>query len=200
MHLGPTEEARLLIFQAAELARRTRSRGLRLNAPEAIAIACDEMHAAARAGATFEEVLEAGRGSVAPRDLLEGVDALIREIRLEVLLEEGTRLVVLRDLGASDSATAESEPGAVVSGGDDIAVNEGLESFDIEVVNSSDHQVRVSSHFPFEHANHRLAFDRDVAVGTRLDIAAGDVETWQPGERRTVRLVRVSPSGSREDD
>jgi Asp-tRNA(Asn)/Glu-tRNA(Gln) amidotransferase A subunit family amidase len=48
VRLGPTEQARLLVFNVAELARRQRDRGLRLNAPEAIALACDEMHMAAR--------------------------------------------------------------------------------------------------------------------------------------------------------
>lgn len=96
MYLTPTEEDRLRVFAAAELARRVLARGLKLNAPEAIALACDEMHLAARGGAGFEEVLEAGRAAVAPDQLLDGVADLIEEIRLEVLLDEGSRLVVLR--------------------------------------------------------------------------------------------------------
>ena len=191
MHLGPTEEERLLVFQAAELARRTRSRGLRLNAPEAIAIACDEMHVAARSGASFDRVLEAGRASVSPEDLMDGVAALIGEIRLEVLLEEGTRLVVLRGLGSREAETGEI-PGSVVVGGGEVRVNERLESFELEVKNTSDHVVRVSSHFPFDSVNPRLVFDRDAARGSRLDIPAGDVVRFDPGETRTVRLVRVS--------
>jgi urease gamma subunit len=97
MYLTPTEEERLRVFVVAELARRTLERGLGLNAPEAIAITCDEMHAAARAGKTFEEVKEAGRSAVPPDRLTPGVAELVPEIRLEVLLEEGSRLVVLRD-------------------------------------------------------------------------------------------------------
>lgn len=189
MHLGPTEEARLLVFQAAELARRTRSRSLRLNAPEAIAIACDEMHMAARAGCGFDEVMAAGRGAVASEDLLEGVAELIREIRVEVLLEEGTRLIVLRDLGTSPGGTL--APGEIAVGDADVTLNEGLGSFDIEVYNTSDHQVRISSHFPFEHANPRLSFDRVLAAGARLDIPSGDTVLWEPGQKRVVRLVRV---------
>ena len=96
MYLTPTEEERLRVFQAAELARRTLARGLLLNVPEATALACDEMHMAARTGASLEEVLEAGRAAV-PRDrLLEGVADIVDEIRLEVLMNDGTRLVVLR--------------------------------------------------------------------------------------------------------
>jgi urease gamma subunit len=97
MYLTPTEEERLRVFAVAELAPRTLERGLGLNAPEAIAIACDEMHAAARAGMILGEVLEAGRSSVPPERLMPGVAELVSEIRLEVLLEEGSRLVVLRE-------------------------------------------------------------------------------------------------------
>ena len=96
MYLNPTEEDRLRIFAAAELARRTLARGLTLNAPEATALICDEMHMAARSGGSFEEVLEAGRRAVAADRLIPGVAELIDEIRLEVLLDEGSRLVVLR--------------------------------------------------------------------------------------------------------
>jgi urease gamma subunit len=96
MYLNPTEEDRLRIFAAAELARRTLERGLALNAPEATALICDEMHMAARSGATFDAVVEAGRRAVAADRLVDGVAELIEEIRLEVLLDEGSRLVVLR--------------------------------------------------------------------------------------------------------
>jgi len=96
MYLNPTEEDRLRIFAAAELARRTLERGLALNAPEATALICDEMHMAARSGASFDEVLETGRRALASDQLLPGVAELIDEIRLEVLLDEGSRLVVLR--------------------------------------------------------------------------------------------------------
>ncbi|MDQ6721421.1 MAG: urease subunit beta [Candidatus Dormibacteraeota bacterium] len=190
MKLGPTEQARLLVFQIAELARRQRSRGLRLNAPEAIAIACDEMHMAARAGGTFGEVVAAGMASIAPEQLLDGVAALIAEIRVEVLMNEGTRLIVLRGLGATD-ATAAVDPGATVVVDGVLTLNDGLSSFVLEVLNDSDHQIRVSSHFPFDRVNRRLRFDREAARGSRLDIPAGDTVRWAPGERRTVRLVRV---------
>jgi urease subunit gamma/beta len=96
MNLTPTEEDRLRVFAAAELARRTLARGLRLNAPEATALVCDEMHLAARSGAAFDEVLEAGRGAIEPEQLMPGVAELVDEIRLEVLMDEGSRLVVLR--------------------------------------------------------------------------------------------------------
>lgn len=96
MYLNPTEQDRLQIFAVAALARRTLDRGLALNAPEATALICDEMHMAARAGASFDEVLDVGRRAVGADQLIQGVADVIDEIRLEVLLDEGSRLVVLR--------------------------------------------------------------------------------------------------------
>ncbi len=204
MNLAPTELARLLVFQVAELARRNRAAGLRLNAPEAIAVACDEMHLAARAGASFEQVQVAGRRSVQPDDLMDGVVDLIGEIRLEVLLAEGTRLVVLRDLGrptgesdASGSTDGETaSPGAVRLGDGAITLNAGQPVVKVAVHNTSDHPVRVSSHFPFDRVQARLVFDRAAARDCRLDIPAGDTLLWEPGQMRTVRLVRVSAAAS----
>jgi urease subunit gamma/beta len=97
VYLTATEEDRLRIFIAAELARRARADGLLLSAPEATALICDEMHRAARRGVSADDVLAAGRSAVAARDLMDGVAALIPEIRLEVLLDDGSRLVVLRE-------------------------------------------------------------------------------------------------------
>lgn len=97
MYLTATEESRLLLFTAAELARRSLADGAKLSAPEATALVCDEMHRAARAGASLEGVIAAGRAAVGREDLMAGVPALVPVIRLEVLLADGTRLVVLRE-------------------------------------------------------------------------------------------------------
>jgi urease gamma subunit len=96
MYLTPTESDRLQIFLAAEMGRRVLARGLKLNAPEVTAIICDELHLAARSGASYDQVLEAGRRAVRADQLIVGVADLIDEIRVEVLLDEGSRLVVLR--------------------------------------------------------------------------------------------------------
>jgi urease subunit gamma/beta len=97
MYLTPTEEDRLTIFTAAELARRSLADGARLNAPEATALICDEMHRAARRGVSLDGVLAAGRRAVGAVDLMDGIPALVPEIRLEVLMDDGMRLVVLRE-------------------------------------------------------------------------------------------------------
>jgi urease subunit gamma/beta len=97
MRLTPWEEERLLVFSAAELARRHRAAGLRLNHPEAVALICDAMLEIARAGGPYEDVVRAGRTAVRDDELIDGVRELLDEVRLEVLLGDGSRLIVLVD-------------------------------------------------------------------------------------------------------
>ena len=186
MRLTPTEEERLLIFTAAELARATLARGHRLNAPEAVALVCDEMHMAAREGASHEEVGAAGRSAVSPGQVLDGVASIVPEIRLEVLLDEGSRLVVVRDpFGPADA----DGPGAIRFGEGDVALVPDRRRISLTVANTSERPIRVSSHFPFAEVNAKLSFDRDAAGGFRLDVPAGDSVRWAPGETKTVDLV-----------
>jgi len=186
MYLSPADEERLQVFVAAELARRTAGRGLPLNAPEAIALVCDEMHLAARGGGSFHDVLAAGRRAAASARLLPGVADLVDEIRLEVLLDEGSRLVVLRQPWEPEP----DPPGAIRPAGGPVVLHEGRERQRLTVRNGSARPVRVSSHYPFWRANPRLEFDRESARGLRLDIPAGASVRWAPGEVKQVELVR----------
>lgn len=195
MRLTQWEEERLLIFTAAELARRHRDRGLALNAPEAIALICDAMLEAARAGASYAEVEAAGRGAVTVDQVLPGVADLVGDVRLEVLMDDGVRLVVLvRPLGESDG----DGPGAVRHAPGERAAGSrasDADAFEIEVSSTSTRVIRVSSHHPFHRVNRRLAFDREAARGRHLDLPAGSTERWSPGETRIVRLVRFGGAG-----
>ncbi len=186
MYLTPTEEDRLRVFAAAQLARELLARGLKLNAPEATALLCDEMHVAARAGASYGEVLDAGRSALALEQLMDGVAELVREIRLEVLMDEGTRLVVLRDPWGAAVGT---RPGEIRPAQGDVELSGGRARRHLVVTNRSTHPVRVSSHYPFWRANPRLEFDRAAAEGFRLDLPAGSSIRWAPGETREVDLV-----------
>jgi urease subunit gamma/beta len=209
MRLTPWEEERLLIFSAAELARRHRAAGLALNAPEAIALMCDAMLEAARAGASYAAVEAAGLAAVAPSDVLPGVRELIDDVRLEVLLDDGTRLIVLVDPLGRGMPRGEDGPGAVIPATADAnapapasapAAGPAPERArrSLEVTSASSRVVRISSHFPFHLANARLVFERGRAVGFRLDIEAGSSERWAPGETRTVTLVRFGGDGGQE--
>ena len=197
MRLTPWEEERLLIFSAAELARRHRATGIALNAPEAVALICDAMLEAARAGGGYADVEAAGLAAVDPPDVMPGVRELVEEVRLEVLLGDGARLVVLLDPLGRGAPLAGDGPGAVVQAPapEPRGPSPALERRTLEVTNTSRRIVRVSSHFPFDKVNARLQFDRAAAAGLRLDIDAGSSERWGPGETRTVALVRYAGDG-----
>jgi urease subunit gamma/beta len=201
VRLTAWEEERLLIFGAAELARRHRAAGLLLNAPEAIAIICDELLEAARAGRSYADVEAAGLAAVASDEVIDGVRELVDEVRLEVLVGDGTRLVVLDDpLGRGRAATADG-PGAIVpSRRPSAPTADTRERRRITVRSESRRTIRVSSHHPFDRVNARLAFDRPSAAGFHLDLAAGAFETWAAGETREVELVRYGGVGGDRDD
>jgi urease subunit gamma/beta len=198
MRLTPWEEERVLIFGAAELARRHRDAGILLNAPEAIALMSEEMLEAARAGGSYADVEAAGLAAVAPTDVIDGVRELVDLVSIEVLLGDGARLVVLVDpLGRGAPMPADG-PGAIVAAEDapgDSRAAAGLERRTIEVRNTSLRAVRVSSHFAFDRVNARLEFDRAAARGFRLDLEAGSSVRWAPGEMKQVQLVRFAGSG-----
>jgi urease beta subunit len=78
----------------------------------------------------------------------------------------------------------------VIGDSADVAVAEGRDSIELEVTSRSRRRIRVSSHYPFDRVNPRLAFDREAATGYRLDIPAGGYVGWEPGETKSVRLVR----------
>jgi urease subunit gamma/beta len=199
VRLTDWEEERLLIFSAAELARRHRAAGLALNAPEAIALICDAMLEAARAGASYAEVEAAGRAAVGPGEALPGVADLVDEVRLEVLMNDGTRLVVLVDPLGNGEADDGMGPGAVIATDDAPAdPTAQLERRRLTVRNDSQHVVRVSSHYPFDRVNPRLIFDRGAATGFRLDLPAGASLRWAPGEEREVDLVRYGGEAGTE--
>jgi urease subunit gamma/beta len=187
VQLNPTEQDRLLVFTTAQLARETLARGLALNAPEAIALVCDEMHMAARGGATYEHVVATGREVARGTPVLDGVAAIAPEIRVEVLLEEGTRLIVLREpFGRPADGDG---PGAVRFAAGDLDLVPARERRRLAVRNAGRRPVRVSSHFPFWLTNPSLEFDREAARGFRLDLPAGDSLRWAPGQEREVELV-----------
>ena len=192
MRLTPTEEERLRVFAAAELARRNLALVLELSAPEAIAVVCDTMHLEARSGGSYDDVLAAGRAALTHGQVMGGVADVATEIRLEVLLEEGSRLVVLREPFGPASPDG---PGAVRYAEGDVELVPERRRITLAVTNSSERPVRVSSHFPFAEANERLEFDREATRGFRLDLPAGDSMRWAPGETKDVHLVAFGGEG-----
>ncbi len=97
MHLTPREQEKLLIFMAAELARKRQGRGLKLNYPEAIAIISFEILEAARDGKSVAEVMQLGSGFLTKADVMEGVAEMIHEVQVEATFQDGTKLVTIHD-------------------------------------------------------------------------------------------------------
>jgi urease subunit gamma/beta len=95
MKLTPVEKERLWVFLAAELARKRRAAGLKLNHPEAVALITDEVIEAARAGASYDEARQLGYSVLSEGDVLDGVADLVGRLQIEGLFEDGTQLVTL---------------------------------------------------------------------------------------------------------
>ncbi|MGI4896336.1 MAG: urease subunit gamma [Janthinobacterium lividum] len=188
MRLTPTERDRLLLFTAAELARSRRARGLRLNVPETTALVADAVCEAARDGARLTEAMAVGRSVLGPDDVLPGVGDVVREVDVEAVFDDGSRLVVVVDPigGASMGPGA---PGAVLPG--DAPPVQFADVVVLEVSNTSSVPISVTSHFHFFEVNPRLRFDRAGAYGRRAAIDAGSSLRFDPGQTRSVPLTPI---------
>ena len=192
MKLTPKELDRLTIFTLAELARKRKARGIKLNYPEAVALICDEVMEEARAGRSFEEVKAHGIQVLTEEDVMEGVAELASRIYIEPLFDDGTKLVVLHHpIRKVEKDIQEKECDPASSQFDTITINAGKPTITLSVTNMSDHPVQITSHMPFWEINQRMLFDRVLAKGYRLDIPAGGATRWEPGETKEVRLCRL---------
>jgi urease subunit gamma len=97
MNLSPQERDKLLIFVAAEVARRRKERGLKLNLPESIAYITAELMELARDGKSVSEIMSAGREILGREDVMEGVPELIGMIQVEPTFPDGSKLVTVHD-------------------------------------------------------------------------------------------------------
>ncbi|KZS61865.1 urease subunit gamma [Mycobacterium kansasii] len=95
MRLTPQEQERLLLSYAAELARRRRGRGLRLNHPEAVAVITDHILEGARDGRTVAELMASGCDVLSRDDVMEGVPEMIKDVQVEATFPDGTKLVTV---------------------------------------------------------------------------------------------------------
>lgn len=80
-------------------------------------------------------------------------------------------------------------PGEVVTEKGELTINAGRRTIRLEVVNTGDRPIQVGSHYHFYETNPALSFDRQQALGFRLDIAAGTAVRFEPGQSREVTLV-----------
>jgi len=97
MMLSPRETEKLVIYQVAELARRRRKRGLKLNFPESIALIAVAFLVAARDGRSVAETTELGKHVLSRDDVMEGVPEMVNLVQVEATFRTGTQLVSVSD-------------------------------------------------------------------------------------------------------
>jgi urease subunit gamma len=97
MMLTPRESEKLLVYVAADLARRRQGRGLKLNVPESVALITEAILEGARDGKTVAEVMELGREVLTSDDVMEGVPELVDLVQVEATFPDGTKLVSVHD-------------------------------------------------------------------------------------------------------
>ncbi len=196
MRLTGKELNRLTIFTLAQLARRRRARGRKLNAPEAAAIVCDEILEWAWDGLPLAEVIKRAGAVLTHDDLMDGVAAVVGQIEIDALFPSGTVLVVVPEPFGPIPPAASPAPGAVTVGDEAIQPNAGRTAINLTVRNGAEVPIEVTSHFHFFEANRSLSFDRRLAFGMRLDTPAGVSIRWGPGETKEVALIPIG--GDRE--
>jgi len=196
--LTPTELERLTIFSAAELARKRRARGARLNAPEAVALICDEILEGARDGRSVADLISFGSTILTSADVMPGVAEMAPMIQVEASFPDGTKLVTVHDPirpAEGDAAPEDDGPGAIRAMEGRIEINAGRRKDTLTVLNTGDRPVQIGSHFHFFEVNKALDFDRATAFGMRLDIPAGTAVRFEPGQSKEVALVAIGGNG-----
>lgn len=187
MRLSPHEQERLMIRQAAGLAKERMADGLLLNQPEATAVLANWVLEQARRGASVPDLMQQGRQVLAANQVMDGVAALVPEVQMEATFPDGTKLVTIHHPISLEETTM--IPGEIQGPDDKIEINAGRPVTTLRVENAGDRPVQIGSHYHFAEANPALAFDREAAHGQRLDIAAGTAVRFEPGIAREVDLV-----------
>jgi len=215
VHLAPRDLDKLIVHQAGVVAQKRLARGLRLNYPEAIALIATQLLELIRDGNSVADLMDLGRTLLGRAQVLPGVAEMIHDVQVEGTFEDGTKLVTVHDPICRDqgnlvlalhgsflpvpSATLfgdppprETRPGAFDVLPGEIELNAGRKTLSLDVVNRGDRPIQVGSHYPIALANSALELDRERAAGMRLDIPAGTAVRFEPGDRKTVRLVATS--------
>ncbi|CAI8039757.1 Urease subunit gamma/beta [Geodia barretti] len=189
MNLTPTEQERLTIFTAAQLAREHKRRGIKLSHPEAIAYICDELLMCAREGRTLKDLMGYGAEILTSDDVMPGVPELIPVIHVEAVFPDGAKLITVHQ--PIRPGTAESPPspraGEIITPDEEIELNAGRRTGSVTV--------QIGSHFHFFEINRALDFDRAATFGMRLDIPSGTAVRFEPGQEKEVALVEIGGRG-----
>ncbi|MCA3131154.1 MAG: urease subunit beta [Betaproteobacteria bacterium] len=197
MLLTPTELERLTIYTAAELARKRRAKGLKLNHPEATAIIADEILEGAREGRSVAELIAFGSTLLTTDDVMPGVAGMMPILQVEGTFPDGTKLVTVHDPIRPGRKPLEAVPvpGEIIPAEGDIEINAGRRKATLRARNTGDRPIQIGSHYHFFEANRALEFDRAQAFGMHLDIPAGTAVRFEPGEEKEVTLVLFGGTG-----
>lgn len=198
MNLTPTELERLTIFNAAELARRYRSMGIKLSHPEAVALISDEVLTGARRGMPYADLVNLGGTLLTTDDVEAQVASMITYIAVEACFAEGTKLVVIFEpiKPGTLPLAGEPQPGEIIPAEGDIELNAGRRRATVSVVNTGDRAIQVRSHAHFFEVNRALQFDRAAAFGMRLDCPSGTGIRFDPGVTTQAGLVEIGGTGT----
>jgi urease subunit gamma/beta len=221
MHLSPRDLDKLTLHQAGFLAQKRLWRGVLLNYPEAVALIASQLLELIRDGRSVPDLMDLGKNFLGRRDVLPGVPEMVAEVQVEGTFPDGTKLVTVHEPICGEEGDAAlalygsgldvarralpsasglaphalhpegAVPGETLSAPEPIVLNAGRETLSLEVTNIGDRPVQVGSHYPFFETNASLRFDRAAAVGFRLDIPSGTAVRFEPGERKSVRLVAL---------
>ena len=216
MHLTPHETDKLSLNQAGVLAQKRLARWLRLNYPEAVALIAAQPLEFIRDGRRVSELMDLGRRFLGREDVMPGVPEMIEEVQVEGTFPDGTKLVTVHKPIATErgdltlalygsflpvperqavqpkSEALSGLPGETLAAEGTIELNAGRPVLELQVANTGDRPIQVGSHYHFAETNRALEFDRKTARGLRLDIPAGTAVRFEPGERKTVRLVPIA--------
>ena len=97
MMLTPREIDKMYIFLAAQIAKRRKDRGLKLNYPESMALIADYVIEGARDGNSVTDLMSNGRKVLSKNDVLPGVPEMMHTVQVEATFEDGTKLVTIHD-------------------------------------------------------------------------------------------------------
>jgi urease subunit gamma/beta len=198
MLLTPTELERLTIYTAAELARKRKAKGLKLNQPEATAIIVDEILEGAREGRSVADLIAFGSTILTSDEVMPGVVQLLPMLQVEATFPDGTKLVTVHEPirpGRQPIDAKSVMPGEIIAADGEIEINAGRRKATVKALNTGDRPIQVGSHFHFFEVNKALQFERDKAFGMHLDIPAGTAVRFEPGEVKEVTLVEFGGTG-----
>ncbi|QDI92262.1 urease subunit gamma [Salicibibacter halophilus] len=187
MKLTPVEQEKLQLFLAGELASKRRERGVKLNYPEATAILSCFVMEGARDGKGVQELMKEGQHVLSPDELMEGVAEMLDSVQVEATFPDGVKLVTIHEPVQIDENRVKPGEWEIQEG--KIEINEGRDALELPVKNEGNRSIQVGSHFHFAEANLGLSFNREKAIGMRLDIPSGTAVRFEPDEEKAVTLV-----------